>query len=84
MNAGDRTYQAGEFIPSLQPGFSPSAIFYYCVLAKQGESLVHFDYVLDMIGCGYQLAVDFAHAPPQLMLTQHFSLANMERLLVNS
>ena len=35
---------------SLEQGSTPHAIFYYCVLAKQGESLVlHFDHVLDMV-----------------------------------
>ena len=38
------------------------------MLAKQGESLVHFDHVLDVVGHGYQLVVDFAHAPRPLML----------------
>ena len=44
---------------------------WYCcvyVLAKQGESLVHFDHMLDMVERGYQLAVDFAHAPRPLLL----------------
>ena len=45
-----------------------------CTLAKEGESLVHFDHMLDVVGLGYQLVVDFAHALPQLMpaMTQHF------------
>ena len=52
------------------------------MLAKQGESLVHFDHVLDVVGRGYQLAVDFAHVPLQLTLamTQHFSLTSTESL----
>ena len=28
---------------------------------KEGESLKDFDHVLDVVGCGYQLAVNFAH-----------------------
>ena len=39
----------------LEPDSSPHTIFYYCVLAKQGDSLVHIDHVMDMIGRGYQL-----------------------------
>ena len=29
---------------------------------KKGESLVYFDHVLDVVGRGFQLAVDFAYA----------------------
>ena len=38
------------------------------MLAKEGESLVHFDHVLDVVGRGYQLVVDFPHAPRPLLL----------------
>ena len=30
---------------------------------KEGESLEDFDHVLDMVGRGFQLVVDIAHAP---------------------
>ena len=30
-------------------------------VCKEGESLVYFDHVLDVVECGYRLAVDFAH-----------------------
>lgn len=44
-------------------------LFYLCcVFAKEGESLVHYDHVLDVVGCGYQLVVDFAHTPQPLMM----------------
>ena len=42
---------------SLEPGSPPCAIFYYGMLAKQRESLVHFDHVLDVVGLGYQLII---------------------------
>ena len=32
------------------------------VLAKKGESLVHFDHMLNVVGCGYHFVVDFACA----------------------
>ena len=31
-------------------------------VCKEGESLVYFDHVLDVVGHGFRLAVDFAHA----------------------
>ena len=30
-----------------------------CVACKEGESLEDFDHVLDVVGCGYQLVVNF-------------------------
>ena len=38
------------------------------MLAKERESLVHFDHVLHVVGHGYLSVVDFAHAPHPLML----------------
>ena len=35
---------------------------------KEGESLVYFDHVLDVVGRGYRLAVDFAHTHALLAL----------------
>ena len=35
---------------------------------KEGESLVYFDHVLDMVGCGYRLVVSFTHAYTLLAL----------------
>ena len=57
-----------------------------CWLSRKRVWYLHFDHVLDVVGCGYQLVVDFAHAPPQptLTMTQHFLQANnMERLTCN-
>ena len=31
-------------------------------IKREGESLVHFDHVLDVVGRGLPFAVDFAHA----------------------
>ena len=33
-----------------------------CVRSSEGESLVYFDHVLDVVGRGYHFAADFAHA----------------------
>ena len=38
------------------------------MLAKQRESLVYFDHMLDVVERGYQLVVDFAHALWPLLL----------------
>ena len=55
---------------SLEQGSSPRATFYICVLAKDlgKESLVCFDHLLDMVGHGQHLVVDFAHVSRPLML----------------
>lgn len=34
---------------SLEPGSHPHMTFYFCVLAKECESLVHFDHMLDVV-----------------------------------
>ena len=35
---------------------------YFQFACKKGKSLVYFDHVLDVVGRGFQLAVDFAYA----------------------
>ena len=50
---------------SLKPG---SPLMHCFILCVEGENLVHFDHVLDVVGCDYQLAVNFAHALRRLML----------------
>ena len=36
-----------------------SQLFWF--VGKDGESLVHFDHMLDVVGRGLKFAVDFAH-----------------------
>ena len=38
---------------------------------KEGESLVYFDHVLDVVGRGYRLTVDFAHVHTLLAGSLH-------------
>ena len=37
-------------------------------VCREGESLVYFDHMLDVFGCGYHLAVDFIHAHALLVM----------------
>ena len=37
-------------------------------MCKEGESLVYFNHMLDVVGRGYHLVVDFAHAHALLAL----------------
>ena len=54
-------------IVSLVTRLSPLAQLFKLV-CKERESLVYFDHVLDVVGRGYWLAVDFAHAHLLLVL----------------
>ena len=58
-----------------------------CKKLKEGKSLEDFDHVLDMVGCGFQLVIDVAHALRPLMLTHDsavFSMACMEPRTINN
>ena len=44
---------------NLVPGSLPFELFRF--VRNEGESLVHFDHVLDVVGRGLKFAVDFAH-----------------------
>ena len=44
------------------------------MLVQDGESLGHFDDMLDVVGCGYQLAVEFTHVPRTPMLADSSGL----------
>ena len=50
-----------------------------CMLVKDGESLGHFDDMLDMVGCGYQLVVEFTHVPQTPMLADSIIFAGLCR-----
>ena len=49
----------------------------FFLFVTRGESLEDFDHVLDVVGCGSQLVVNFAHILGPALHSTQYSLSNI-------
>ena len=64
----DESWAIVSLVNRLSPPPPPPLAQLFKLACKEGESMVYFDHMLDVVGRGYWLAVDFAHAHMLLVL----------------